>query len=211
MSDITPTGHLKIIKVYDDGSEEIHFDDSNVIVSGMGVALSYLFAGSGATNIIDYQLDRFQLGVSGTSSLQTSTTYNLSGSLSSTTEYVGSVGKVSAVTGRAIENGAIATGKIFGLIPFSHVTRVDESSVKYTITVDKDSCNEIHCGSDGAASLKKPDEEHAYVGDLNEIGLFMKNPTGDIDTKSLLVAYRWFRSIRKTEYFGLVFEWTLSF
>ena len=39
MSDITPTGHLKIIKVYDDGSEEIHFDDSNVIVSGMGVAL----------------------------------------------------------------------------------------------------------------------------------------------------------------------------
>ena len=82
MSDIAPTGHLKIIKVFNDGSEEVYFDDSNIIVSGMGVALSYLFAGSGSTTITDYHIDKFQLGVSGTSSLQTSTTYVLSGALS---------------------------------------------------------------------------------------------------------------------------------
>ena len=210
MSDITPRGHLKIIKVFNDGKEEVVFDDSNVIVSGMGVALSYLFAGSGSTTIADYHIDRFQVGVSGTSSLQTSTTYNLSGPLSSTAEYTDTVGLVSAVTGKAIENGTLVTGKAFGLIPFSHVTRVDENSVKYTIVIDKDSCNKIGT-KDNSPNKKKPDEEHGYVGDLNEIGLFMRTPTGNSDHRSLLVAYRWFRSIRKTNFFSLVFEWTLSF
>ena len=33
-------GHLTIIKRYSDGQEEVVLDDSNVIVSGMGVGLS---------------------------------------------------------------------------------------------------------------------------------------------------------------------------
>ena len=42
-------GHLTIIKKMSTGEEEILLDDSNIIVSGMGVGLSYLFAASGAS------------------------------------------------------------------------------------------------------------------------------------------------------------------
>ena len=58
-------GHLTIIKQYNDGQEEVVFDDHNIIVSGMGVGLSYMFTGSGSNSVLDYQIDRFQVGVSG--------------------------------------------------------------------------------------------------------------------------------------------------
>jgi len=41
------SGHLQIIKIYKDGTEEKVFDDHNVITSGMGVGLAMLFAGQG--------------------------------------------------------------------------------------------------------------------------------------------------------------------
>ena len=84
-------GHLTIIKRFQDGEEEVVFDDHNVIVSGMGVGLSYMFNGSGSNSVLDYQIDRFQLGVSGkpdqTPSLELSSTYQLSGPLRSIAEY----------------------------------------------------------------------------------------------------------------------------
>ena len=59
------SGHLEICKVYADGKEETVFSDANTITSGMGVGLGLLYAGSGATNITDFQIRYFQLGVSG--------------------------------------------------------------------------------------------------------------------------------------------------
>jgi len=58
-------GHLTIIKKMSTGEEEILLDDSNIIVSGMGVGLSYLFTASGSNSILDYQIQKFQIGVSG--------------------------------------------------------------------------------------------------------------------------------------------------
>ena len=59
------TGHLTISKQdKESGEEEVLFDDHNIIVSGMGVGLSYLFTGSGSNSIVDYQIDRYQLGTS---------------------------------------------------------------------------------------------------------------------------------------------------
>ncbi len=57
-------GHLTIIKKFKDGTEETIFDDHNIIVSGMGVGLSYMFNGSGSNTVLDYQIERFQLGTS---------------------------------------------------------------------------------------------------------------------------------------------------
>ena len=65
MEEVGITGHLTIVKKYKDGEEEVVFDDHNIIVSGLGVGLSYLFTGSGSNTIVDYQIERFQLGVSG--------------------------------------------------------------------------------------------------------------------------------------------------
>ena len=41
-------GHLSIVRRWNDGQEEVLLDDSNIIVSGMGVGLSYLFTASGS-------------------------------------------------------------------------------------------------------------------------------------------------------------------
>lgn len=48
-------GHLEIVKVFNDGREEVVFNDHNTIVSGMGVGLSFLFTLSGSLKITDYQ------------------------------------------------------------------------------------------------------------------------------------------------------------
>jgi len=49
-------GHLTIIKKMSTGEEEILLDDPNVIVSGMGVGLSYLFSASGSNDVLNYQI-----------------------------------------------------------------------------------------------------------------------------------------------------------
>ena len=56
-------GHLQISKRYPNGSEEIVFDDHNIIVSGMSVGLSFLFSASGSDKITDYQFDRFPVTI----------------------------------------------------------------------------------------------------------------------------------------------------
>ena len=57
-------GHLTIHRIAN-GEEDLIFDDKNVIVSGFGWALAHLYGKEGAASILDYQIDRFQLGVSG--------------------------------------------------------------------------------------------------------------------------------------------------
>jgi len=83
------------------------------------------------------------------------------------------------------------------MIPFSHVTRVNDTSVRYTIVLDEDSANNIQ-----RDSADRP---------LNEIGLFMKNPQGRSSDASLLIAYRKFSDITKASDFALVFRWTINF
>ena len=192
-------GHLTIHKIAN-GKEELVYDDKNVIVSGFGWSLAYLFSRQGSDSIVDFQIDRFQLGVSGGASLQVSSTYQLSGPLSSVGEYTtNGDSNLLAVSADHIKNGAIAgTQSVFAKIPFSKVTKIDERAVRYTIFIDEDSCN----------NLSRPGNSDIS---LNEIGLYVKNPLGQVSDASILAAYRYFSDIRKTSDFGLVFRWTISF
>lgn len=194
------TGHLQISKVTN-GSEEVVFDDKNVIVSGFGWGLAYLFSKLGSSNIADYQIDRFQLGVSGHSGNQVSSTFQLSGPLSSLNEYTGGTGdsNLFVVSSAQYKNGTSVTSPTpwFSKIPYAKVTKINDTSVRFTIFVDEDSCNNLSRGGQDA--------------NLNEIGLFMKNPKGDTPEGSVLVAYKYFTNIRKTSDFGLLFRWTLTF
>jgi len=209
------TGHLEIEKVYDDGTSEIVFDDHNIIVSGMGVGLSLLFTLSGSTfdegsgihksSITDYQLDRFQVGVSGTSVNEVSSTYSLSGALSSTEEYVGTAGDIITASSTQIKHDEDFTNQVFGIIPFKQVTRINDTSVRYTIVLDKESGNDITRDSTDAGGTAG-----VTSVPLNEIGLFMKNPTGAATDRSILCAYRVFSDITKTNDFALVFRWTIN-
>jgi hypothetical protein len=183
------TGHLQIAKSYSDGSEEIVFDDHNIIVSGMGVGLSYLFTASGSTTILDYQIDRFQVGTGGTSSLEVSSTNQLGSALASIADY-GANSNLFLETGTQLVADSEETGKIFALIPQSKITRINDNSVRYTLVLNEDAC---------------ADQE------LDEIGLLMKNPKGTATTKSILVAYRYFGTITKTDDFSLIFRWTINF
>ena len=74
---------------------------------------------------------------------------------------------------------------------------MDDRTVRFTIFVDEDSCNNLSRDGEDA--------------NLNEIGIFIKNPKASATETSILAAYRYFSNIRKTSDFGLVFRWTISF
>ena len=202
IEDLGVRGYLQIAKVYKDKPEEIIFDDHNVIVSGMSVGLSHFFSGSGSNSVIDYQLDRFQVGVSGPPlGGSTSAIYQLSGALSSIAEY-GGAANFAVVSGYQTKNGTVSTNRdnVFGYIPFKNVTRINDTSVRYTIILDEDTANYGNYSSRNTADVT-----------LTEIGLFMKNPRGLASDSSILVAYRTFTQILKSSDFSLVFRWTINF
>lgn len=197
MEDLDIKGHLTISKVYRNGTEEVIFDDHNIIVSGMGVALAHMFAISGSDSILDYQIDRFQVGVSGSAGLEVSSTNQLSGPLSSFAEY-GLEGDILAASGyHVVNNTIVSLPRYYGIIPQQNITRIDANTVRYTIVIDEESCNDILRG--GAAKS------------LNEIGLFVKNIKNNAIVAPILVAYRHFDDILKTTDFSLVFRWSINF
>ena len=202
---IEATGHLEIWKIYSNGEEELFFDEDNTITSGMGVGLGLLYAGSGATNITDYQIRYFQAGVGGDTVL---TSYDITqftlvsalGQVSGGIDYSGTQSPV-VVDSHQLMNwngqpkateGTGAYGDIwfFGRLPDSAIKRVDLNSVTYIIYLDINTCN-------------------GHI--LNEVGMFMQNPLGMNPKRSNMVAYRPFTNITKTNDFSLVFKWTLNF
>lgn len=197
LEDLDIKGHLTISKVYKDGIEELIFDDHNIIVSGMGVALAHLFSLSGSDSILDYQIDRFQVGVSGAPALELSSTNSLSGPLASFSEYGINGDILTASSYQIINNAIVSIPKFYGIIPQQNITRIDANTVRYTLVLDENSCNNII--RDG--QLKS----------LNEVGLFVKNIKNNITDASILVAYRHFDNIQKTSDFSLVFRWSINF
>ena len=197
IEDLDIKGHLTISKIYKDGNEELVFDDHNIIVSGMGVALAHLFALSGSDSILDYQIDRFQVGVSGGTALEVSSTNALSGPLISFAEYGVDSNTLAASAYQILDNSIVNVAKFYGLIPQQNITRIDANTVRYTIVLDEDSCNNIQRGG-----TNKP---------LNEVGLFVKNIKNNLIDAPILVAYRYFDNIQKTSDFSLVFRWSINF
>ena len=170
-----------------------------------------LYSLSGGNSITDFHIDRFQVGVSADGLTEASSVYELSGPLGNKdesageggaggyAEYGGAAGGIRISKNSQQTAGTVTDDRFFGLIPFSHVARVNDTSVRYTIVLDEDSCNTITRDNPAVA---KP---------LNEIGLFMKNPGGEDAVTSLLVAYRQFSNITKASDFALVFRWTINF
>jgi hypothetical protein len=195
VDDLGINGHLTIIKLNKDGSQEVLLDDPNIIVSGMGVGLSYLFTGSGSNSILDYQIDRFQIGVSGPpAGGVTSSIYQLSGPLTAN-EY--GAGSNLYIDVRNQLTNTTTTSLAAALIPKSKITRIGDSSVRYTLVVDEEACNNL--------------TRNGNAANINEIGMLMKNPTGNTSIRPILVCYRTFSNIRKTSDFSLIFRWTLNF
>ena len=186
-----PTGHLQIFKVYEDGEEVLHFDQNNIITSGMGVGFSYLFTGQGSDNIIDYQIRNFLIGSGVTDATDYSaSTFKLKGGVLNSADW-GSDTSLIVEDYAPIENGTIVGSTVpFARIRFSNVHKVTTTSVRYTLVLDRNTLNGKY---------------------INEVGLFMRNPKGNATPNPILVAYRPFTEITKTSDFSLIFRWTLQF
>ena len=190
-SSYNPVGRLQIWKIYEDRDKEkeLVWDERNTITSGMGVGLSHLFSASGASSIADYQIINFQIGTSGDFNDYGASTYKLQNPLTST-EY-GTQPSFVKETFTPIENGVYGSSKVFGKIRFSNIHKINRTAVRFTIVLDPNTAN---------------------IGDqLNEIGLFMRNPRGLATPAPILVAYRPFIGITKTSDYSLIFVWTIQF
>jgi hypothetical protein len=193
MEKFKPTGHLQVIKIYEDGTEEVHFDENNMIVSGLGVGLSHLYAGSGGSQISDYQVINFQVGVSGDELDYGTSTFKLT-SPCTAAQYLSTGSETFVESLKPIQNGVVVTdAETFARFPFNNIQKVDKNTVRFNLFLDKYTLN----------GLGNP---------LDEVGLFMRNPRGVIPLPNpILIAYRPFTSLIKTSTFALLFRWTLNF
>lgn len=187
---ISPTGYLEIFKVFPDGRQELHWADNNIITSGMGIGLASLYTDQfQEEDITNFQIRYFQIGVSGSSNYGVSTS-QLTSAVSST---LLSGESLPLASHSQLINGLAYTGRTFIEIPQSNIYRVSPRAVRYHLIIPADSGNNIGVP-------------------VNEIGLFMKNPfIQGPPPVSILVAYKYFSSIYKTEDFALLFRWQINF
>lgn len=184
---MNPYGELEIYKVYEDGTQELAFSEHNVITSGMGVGFSHLFAASGGTSIVDYQIRNFQVGSGGDFNDYGASTFQLQAPI---TETDLSGGELFIENLTPIQNGVVVGAEDFPRIRFSNIHRVTDASVRYTLVLDRGSAQ-------GVA--------------LDEVGLYMRNPRGLDPPSPILVAYRPHTEIVKNNTFSLIYRWTLTF
>ncbi len=94
---------------------------------------------------------------------------------------------------KPIQNGSVkGQEETFVRVPFSNIQKVTPHSVRFTLLLDKNTANGL-------------------ANNLDEVGLFMRNPRGLNTPSPILVAYRPFTSLKKTSTFSLLFKWTLTF
>ena len=196
-------GHLEIWKHYPDGTKELHWEEKNVITSGMGVTLSRFFDADPDKNVEDYQILYFKVGVSGNNvtdisqagALQVSSTGDVSAAI---TDY--GQGNLNVAVHNLYKNGQLdPTNHYFGVIPHSYIKRVSETKCIWQIVLDEQTANLDDSPGPGGATA------------LNEIGIYSSNPFNRATKASALCAYRYFKPIYKTDAFILVFRWTIEF
>jgi hypothetical protein len=166
----------------------------------LGAGFASLYAGSGSDSIVDYQILNFQLGVGGDVDNYGTSTSKLIEPLSST-QYTsdGSQLHIDDTHKLLVSSNVLTDTVKLVRIPYSNIHKITPTSIRYTLVVDSNSCNNL-TNITGGGKLY-----------LSEIGLFMRNPLNLSPPASILVAYRPFTGIYKTSAFALVFKWTLKF
>ena len=185
-------GHLEIFKDFGEGPQLV-YSTKNIVVSGMGTGISRLFVGDGSTETLDYAIKYYQLGVSGSLEKAVTSSVEVEGSLTDK-EYGVNVSVIKKYN--QIANNNILIDRYFGLIFNNNIKILNESTVEYQIVVDRYTANKII-----------RDKKQLP---LNEIGLFLKNPYNYDKDTPILVAYRNFDPILKSDNFSLIFKWSIT-
>lgn len=185
-------GELTIFKI-EDGVETLIYSSPNIVVSGMGTGISRLFALDGSEKTLDYTIKYYQLGVSGSPLSAIVSTYELGGDL---TEKEYGVNTTLIKNLNQYSNRNYKVDRAFGVLFNNNIKIINDTTVEYQIIVDRFTANKII-------------RDNKQVP-LNEIGLFLKNPFNFEPDIPILVAYRNFDPILKSENFSLLFKWAIT-
>tara|TARA_R110000765_G_scaffold100140_2_gene187751 strand:- start:961 stop:1518 length:558 start_codon:yes stop_codon:yes gene_type:complete len=179
---IEPVGHLQIIRVNSDNSQDVLLDDHNIITDGMGRTLAAMFSHEDKTSSFDnFTIPYFQLGDG--SALMTSSVTAL-GSPLTTGEY--------GSTDITLSSIKISTGDTETVMALhsAYIYKSASNKVTYSITIDQNTANLLN---------------------INECGIFSKNPYLQNPPVSYLCAYRSFEAVPKRSSYTLIFNWTIEF
>lgn len=189
-------GRLNIFKVYDNGYSERVVHDNNIVVQGMGYALTRLMTNLGSQDIEDFQVKYFQVGTSSVPHFGDPGFYSLSAALLTQAQWgddtdiktkeVDAVWMKDPFTSVA---SIIHSSVIVGEIPESNITKLSKTGTAFQIVLDKNTAN-------GRS--------------LAEIGLFAKNPEGVEGDRPVMMVYKSFEPIAKQSDFSIVFSWVIE-
>ena len=207
-------GHITICKVFNDGTKETVLDKHNLVTAGLGLSLANILTGDGSIHIEDYTPRYFQVGTSSIG-FPTAEVSSYFYQLSAPLEWSG-YGPDSDIQLEKRYRSFLASSTD-GVTYEEHLqaSSVDYSSVFYSGTdqffgtVKPDSVTKYFL--DSFASEIVLDENSGNGNDISEVGLFLRNPIGAKEDSPLLVAYKTFDAIPKTEEFSLVFHWSVGF
>ena len=180
-------GHIEIWKYYTDGRKELHYEDQNVVCSGMGATIATAFAASGGADIRNFQITLFQMGTAGSTGLQVSSNGKL-GTPLTYSEY--GAGILGLVTQNLSASGTIYTNQAFAVIPTAFIDKVSDRKCRWRLVLDENAGNSLA---------------------INEVGLFSKNPIETNPATAFLCAYRFFTALAKTNEYALHIIWTIQF
>jgi hypothetical protein len=153
----------------------------------MGVTLASLFA-SEIQSVEDFKIDRFQIGVSGTSTDDEVVTRSALISPLAAGDY-GVNTTLSLYSNNIWERGTL-TAQVFAAIPSQNIVKAASDKVTFVIVLDENTGNGQN---------------------VNEVGLLSRNPMDLSPEGSVLCAYKYIPTIVKGSAFSLVIKWTIQF
>tara|TARA_R110000765_G_scaffold137073_4_gene236499 strand:+ start:812 stop:1372 length:561 start_codon:yes stop_codon:yes gene_type:complete len=180
---IEPVGHLQIIKVNSDNSREVLLDDHNIVTVGMGRTLAAMFSHEDKTDSFDnFAIPYFQLGTGSATMVS---------SLTSLVTPLTVAGYASEdVTLSAVNVSDKSTTETMMAMHPAYIYLSASNKVTYSVTIDETTANEL---------------------DIQEVGLWSKDPYLQTVPVAYLCAYRSFEAIPKRNSYTLIFNWTLEF
>ena len=201
-------GRIIITKLYSDGNKEVVLDDNNILTVGFGKTITDILTTSSSEHVDNYRIGYFQAGKGGKSSQPTTQFGNKFLTLASplTKEDYGKhsnldIEKLRAVVAVDEYVSSLELSNRFdalATLPTSQITKREQDSVYHRIVIDRKTAN---------------------GQDLQEFGMFIKNPDGasSVDNianfdKPILAAYKELVSpIKKESNFEIIIEWIFSF
>ena len=207
------SGHITITKIFSDGKEEKVLDKHNLVTAGLGSSFIDLLTDNGSNFVEDYSPRYFQLGTDtiGGDSLDTSAHFYRVSSAFDWDDYGPDCGfdieersrgfLASSIDGITY-NEMINTSAAFSAVVFS-------GTDEYFGTITPTYLSKTFLDSFTAEIVL--DENCANGTTISELGLFSKNPKGRKDDYPLLIAYKKFDPITKTEDFTIVVHWSVGF